>query len=262
MNAIAKQPLLSAQVWRGDQVASAGGDTLPTGFATLDAELPGGGWPRGAITEIMPRVQGIGELRVLLPAMERLTTRGEWVALIAPPYIPYAPALERMGIDLRQLMVLETRALKDQWWAAEQALRAGSLGMVMFWPESVDDRLLRRLQTAARTGNAAGFIFTAPAHAAQPSPAPLRIALSAAGNALEVTLLKRRGRLLAQPICIPMVEPCTALDPPAARPQPAVPIIATRTRPTGPRLTKQHANGSESKRIWERVMSRNDEVKR
>jgi hypothetical protein len=224
MNAIAKQPLLSAQVWRGDQLAPAGGETLPTGFATLDAELPGGGWPRGAVTELMPKTQGIGELRVLLPAMAQLTTRGEWVALIAPPYIPYAPALERMGVDLRQIVVLETRALKDQWWAAEQALRAGSLGMVIFWTENVDDRLLRRLQTAARTGNAAGFIFAAPAHAAQTSPAPLRIALSAAGNALEVTLLKRRGSLLAQPICLPMAEPRTALDPPPSRPQPAVPI--------------------------------------
>ena len=31
-------------VWQATQLAQAPGNTLPTGFAALDAALPGGGW--------------------------------------------------------------------------------------------------------------------------------------------------------------------------------------------------------------------------
>ena len=32
--------------------------TLTSGFAELDAELPGGGWPLGALCELLPRHVG------------------------------------------------------------------------------------------------------------------------------------------------------------------------------------------------------------
>jgi cell division inhibitor SulA/protein ImuA len=50
-------------IWRGGQLSPAAADGLPTGFGPLDAVLPGGGWPRGALTEILTTQEGIGELR-------------------------------------------------------------------------------------------------------------------------------------------------------------------------------------------------------
>ena len=53
MNASLDLVLQHPGIWRGDRLAQTGEDTLPTGFAELDEQLPGGGWPRGALTEIL-----------------------------------------------------------------------------------------------------------------------------------------------------------------------------------------------------------------
>ncbi len=67
--------LQQARIWRGTAPGWAA-PTVPTGFANLDAELPGGGWPSGALTEILGSCEGIGELGLLLPALARLTSAG------------------------------------------------------------------------------------------------------------------------------------------------------------------------------------------
>ena len=77
-------------VWRGDRLAHMGEDTLPTGFAELDEQLPGGGWPRGALTEILLEREGIGELRLLLLALARVSATSDWQAWVSPPHVPYA----------------------------------------------------------------------------------------------------------------------------------------------------------------------------
>ncbi len=96
------QILERPDVWRGDALARAALPGVPTGFADLDRELPGGGWPRGGLTELLPRRHGVGELSLLLPALARLS-RDElaWLVCIAPPYLLYAPALQAGGVDLK-----------------------------------------------------------------------------------------------------------------------------------------------------------------
>ena len=90
-------------IWRGNQLGCVATPGVPTGFPALDAELPGGGWPAAALTEILPQHEGIGELRILGHALASLSARGRWLAWIAPPYLPYAPALQAAGIDLARL---------------------------------------------------------------------------------------------------------------------------------------------------------------
>src|SRR5690606_2768600 len=92
-------------IWRGNQRAQTAADALPTGFAVLDELLPGGGWPRGALTEVLLSRQGIGELRLLTPALARQSQADGWLAWVAPPYVPYAAALAAAGIDLARLLV-------------------------------------------------------------------------------------------------------------------------------------------------------------
>ena len=262
MNAAVAPALLERLVWRGDRLALAR-QVLPTGFAGLDEELPGGGWPCGAVSELLPAAPGIGEVRLLMPALAALTQAGGWAAFVAPPHIPYAPALARLGVDLDRLVILEAKALKDQWWVAEQALTSGALGLVAFWPARVDDKSLRRLQTAAATGGGAGFVFALPARAGEPSPAPLRLALAAAGERLAVRILKRRGGHLERTLVVaPPVE--AALPPPSPGPLPSAgqATAIARARADAPRLSKQHANGADDARIWGRAMARGDTVKR
>ncbi len=167
--------------------------TLSTGFAEFDAVLPGGGWPVGAITELMPETQGIGELSLLLPALAQLSRAGRYLAWIAPPCLPYPPALEWRGLALDRLLLVQAPDAQAVLWAAEQALRCPAIGAVLAWPAALDDRRVRRLQLAAEAGGSCGLLYRPPAAARQPSPAALRLRLSALEAGLQIEIHKARG---------------------------------------------------------------------
>jgi protein ImuA len=192
--------LQRADIWRGDRL-DAGIKSISSGFAELDALLPGGGWPQGAITEIMIPHQGIGALRLLMPTLARLSQGDRWICWVAPPYIPYAPALVNAGIDLSRVLLIHPRAQQDGLWAVEQSLRSGNCAAVLAWPMLDDKAILRRLQLAAETGDALGVLFR-PRHFVQrPSVAALRIQLaSEIDGSLSVSILKRRGGWAAGPV--------------------------------------------------------------
>lgn len=103
MNPALAQVLERSDIRRGDGFAVAPAPTLASGFPRLDAELPGGGWPRGALTELLPEGEGIGELDLLLPALAALTAAGQTVVLVAPPHAAHAPAWAAAGIRLDRL---------------------------------------------------------------------------------------------------------------------------------------------------------------
>ena len=176
--------LLSAQtLWRAGRAPATAAGGEPTGYAGLDALLPQGGWPRRALTELLLPADGVGELSLLLPTLARMTQAGMVVAVVAPPYLPYAPAWQAAGVDLRRLEVIDADA-RNALWAFEQCLRSAACGAVLGWPVHADAQSLRRLQVAADTGDCLGFAFRDRRHAANPSPAALR--LEHAGGAWHV----------------------------------------------------------------------------
>jgi cell division inhibitor SulA len=152
-----------------------------TGHDALDAALPGGGWPPASLLELLLPMDGVGELRLLLPTLVRLARQGRNLLMVAPPYVPYAPALAAAGLDLARLRVVRAEG-RDALWAAEQGLRSGACGAVLCWPRGADDRALRRLSVAAEQGDALGFAFRPLRALEQPSPAALRLELMAAGR--------------------------------------------------------------------------------
>src|SRR2546427_8025513 len=101
-------------IWRGDSLSRAGTPTISCGFPGLDAELPGRGWPAGALTEILPAHEGIGELRLLGPALAGLSKRGLRLVWIAPPHLPHAPALAAVGIDVAELLIVRTASPQEK----------------------------------------------------------------------------------------------------------------------------------------------------
>jgi len=190
-----------ARIWRGNAAAVVRA-ALPTGFRELDRALPGGGWPLGAITEVLVDGYGIGELGLLMPALAALTKddpakRKKWVAWIAPPFVPYAPALQQHGVNVdRLLMIHPTAGNKSRLWAIEQAVRSGSSVGVLAWVASVvDDVVLRRLQLAAEDQGCWVLLFRPVSARLQRSPAALRIHLSQAESqaATRVEIVKCRG---------------------------------------------------------------------
>jgi hypothetical protein len=180
-------------IWRRRTGAAPSVPAQATGFAGLDAVLPGGGWPLGALSEILFDRDGLGECSLLLPVLATLTQARRRVVLIAPPYVPYAPALAAAGVDLAQLVHIDARDL-DRHWTAEQCLRAGCCGAVISWMPRADYRQLRRLQLAAETGGTLGFVFRPLAAIHEASPAALRLRFEHTGDGPRIDLLKCRGR--------------------------------------------------------------------
>ena len=190
--------------------------TFASGFAALDAELPGGGWPRGALTELLAGHEGIGELGLLAPALATLTGAGKIVVLVAPPHCAHAPAWAAAGIRLDCLRLVFPRRPRDALWAGVEALRCGGVAATLLWLDGMfrgglPANSLRRLQVAAGEGGGAAFCFRPARLAAQASPAPLRLQLQAAGRQLGVQLLKRRGPPARQGILLDIARPARHL---------------------------------------------------
>lgn len=186
--------LARPDVWRGDGAEkSRGAAVLPTGLAALDALLPGGGWPLGAVTEILLPREGIGEIRLVVPALAAQSRRGRWIAWIEPPHVPYAPALAAMGVRLSRVLYVSAGTDRDRHWAAAQCLRSGACGAVLAWPGECDDRSFRRLQLAAGKGGAMGVLFRPERAAARPSHAALRLRLARSPRGAVVEVVKGRG---------------------------------------------------------------------
>jgi len=185
--------LARPDLWQGQQARQGLADGESTGFAALDERLPAGGWPRGGLTELLPERHGIGELRLLMPALARLSRGARWVAWIDPPHIPYAAGLYAAGIDLAHTLVVRTRDSDEHLWALEQALRAGTCAAVLGWPGALGDTTARRLQLAAEAGGALGFLFRDPEARREPSFAALRLALASERGGLSVEALRQQG---------------------------------------------------------------------
>ncbi len=206
-------------VWRGDCLAGAGRAHLPvlsSGFALLDAELPGGGWPRGSLVEVLADPTGLGECSLLLPVLTHLQAAGRWLLLVAPPHAPHGPAWARAGIDLARMVVVAPALApastsshqRDALWAMEQALASGAPGAVLCWTQRVDARQVRRLQVAASGGDTLAVLFRPLRARGESSPAVLRLALSAGPDGmLAVDLFKRRGAPCVHPLHLAVSRP-------------------------------------------------------
>ncbi len=142
-------------LWRGQRYRGHA-RSLSTGFDALDEALPTGGWPPGAVVELMVPSMGIGELSLWLPVIKRMTEEQRYVIIANPPYMPYAPALANAGVDLEYVKWLSLDDEQDTLWALEKALRNRECGMALWWPGtkkgSLADSAVRHLQLAAREG--------------------------------------------------------------------------------------------------------------
>lgn len=56
-------------VWRASELGGVACRTVPSGYRGLDEELPGAGWPRGHVTEVLQTQPGLHEWRLLATAL-------------------------------------------------------------------------------------------------------------------------------------------------------------------------------------------------
>jgi hypothetical protein len=189
--------LADARVWRlKDASAAPARPVWSTGCSSLDARLPGGGWPTASLIEVLLDDTGLGEVQLFLPALvESQRTSGDvpWLVWIAPPHEPYAPALAQQGIELTRLLVVRPTTATEALWAAEQALGSGVCAAVLLWLKGTDDRWLRRLKLAAEAGGALGVLFRPERHRFESSPASLRLLMTQGEHETRLDLLKVQG---------------------------------------------------------------------
>jgi protein ImuA len=219
---------LHPALWRAHQLGRSGVRAVPSGHAALDAQLPGGGWPRRMLTELLLPHPGVGEIRLLAMSLAAILRAGRLVMLFDPPESLSGWALLRLGIDPEQLLVVYTRRVTgaglrgaethveagprgergDSLWALEQALKSGHVGALLAWlPPRLPPERLRRLQLAAQAHDGPAFMLREAAAREQPSAAPLRLGLASAGaDRLAVRLLKRRGPRLEQPLVLELAS--------------------------------------------------------
>ena len=127
---------LHPSLWRASQIGGAAQRSTASGFDALDAQLPGGGWPHGTLTELLLAQAGVGELRLLAPALAALapspadaapggvaagggggsrrrpagSDEGRCVMLFDPPAGLSAWALVQCGLSTRHWLVVQARA--------------------------------------------------------------------------------------------------------------------------------------------------------
>lgn len=197
------QNMKSQGLWRASSYLGAnpsGKSGTATGFSRLDHHLPDAGWPASGMTEILSGQMGVGEFRLLLPALAALSHHSQrWIMLIRPPCIPYSPALVQAGVNLSQVLICQPGNRRDYLWALENALGSGGCSAVLAWPDdSIQARQIRRLQVASREGRCWGVMFRHEREVKQASPAELRLQVKARqpdrdASAININILKRRG---------------------------------------------------------------------
>lgn len=220
---------LHPTLWLGHQIARDATVAVASGFPLLDAQLPGGGWPRRALTELLLAHPGIGEVRLLAPSLVQAQQAGRLVMLFDPPLALSAPALVQLGLAVEALLIVNTRTRAlpgaDSLWALEQALKSGHVGAVVAWlPPRLRAERLRRVQLAAHAHDGPAFVLCETSAAQRPTAAPLRLALRASGaDALAVRVLKRRGPPLETPLrlVLPSMLSAAAMARSLHRPVPA-----------------------------------------
>jgi len=180
-------------VWRADalaEAASADGAALSSGHVLLDAQLPGGGWPVGALCEILQAPGDSAEWRLLLPALSALS---QSVVLVGAPHVPFGPALAAQGLDVRRLIRVQAQAVPQRLWAAEQALRCAGVAALLVWLPQVRSDHLRRLHLAAQAHGTLLFVLRPAAAQDESSPAVLRLLVGAAALGATATRVPRLG---------------------------------------------------------------------
>jgi len=213
-------------VWRADELARPVDAVVATGHAALDAQLPAGGWPVGALVEVLQSKNNLNEWRLLLPALARCSGP---VLLVGAPHQPFGPGLAAQGLDPQRLLCVTAQTTAQRLWACEQALRCADVTAVLAWLPQVRPEQLRRLQMAASTHSKLLFVMRPLAAREESSPAALRVLVSGQGSGqgsgqegLALHILKRRGPPLAQPLKLTLAR----VLPPSLRARAAQRLVA------------------------------------
>lgn len=202
-------------IWRADQMGSYSTAITGSGYPALDAELPNKGWPASTLIELLVQPNGIGEMQLLRPALAAIAKQRR-IALVQFPHLPQISSWMGWGLPIESLLWINTARTADALWSAEQILRNGSCGALLFWQTHVRSESLRRLHLAAQGSETTFWMIRPLASAQDASPSPLRLGLRPARAGIAIDILKRRGPQRTEPLHLALpTMPSTPLPTPA-----------------------------------------------
>jgi protein ImuA len=191
-------------IWHGTEIGQASQSVVASGFPALDAQLPGGGWPCNALTELLQPQPSLCEWRLLSPALAHLVSCGGQILLVGPPKRPHAAGLIKLGIGEKNLVWIAADTPAQRLWTTEQLVKANPKGgAILAWLPQARSEQLRRLQVHAQSCDCPVFLFRPEAAQFDASPAPLRLLTTLGCDwTLHVHIFKRRGALLHDTIVL------------------------------------------------------------
>lgn len=222
-------PSLNEFVWHAGRMGRVRAAATPTGHAALDRQLPDQGWPHRGLIELLVQQAGIGEIRLLQPALRALGQRR--IVLLQPPHRPQIAAWRDWGLAPERLLWIRAPRQADALWSAEQILRNGSCGALLFWQDTVRHEALRRLQLAAQAADGLCWLLRPLAAADQASPATLRIALRPLAGGVRLEIRKRRGPECATPLDLRWCGSSGTIDESTTSPDEASDALLDRRHP-------------------------------
>lgn len=173
---------------------------VSSGRPEIDALLPGGGFPRGALTDLAGGPAS-GKTALVLSALAVAMGRDRLAAFVDGRGELYPPAVLALGVDLGRLLVVrappgrgagEGESVRDALWAAEALLASGAFEAVAIdvpiglaharvaSPWGIEG-MLRRLRAAAERGGTVGLWLGSAEGARVPAAVRLELSAGAAG---------------------------------------------------------------------------------
>lgn len=168
---------LSREIRTLETAGRPGGGRISSGSVGMDRCLPGGGYAKGSMLELVHGGMshrrglfcGMGLMGLGVRIAKEWISDGRYLVILDRDRQFYAPGVAAMGVPLERLIVLQPSSESDAIWGMDQALRNGAVGAVVAWVHRLEDRVARRLQLATEHGGGLGILLR-DLHSSRTSP--------------------------------------------------------------------------------------------
>lgn len=193
MNKIIEKLQAQNKLWLANEHAILNTSSIiSSGYDALDQKL-GGGMPDNSVIELQT-INGIGELRLLLPYLRAKIIEQKSIVFIAPPAQISSQMLLRQQIPLAQTLIVNSTDSAQSLWSAEQCLKSGCVGGVLLWQNYFSISQVKRLKLAAEQGAASLFILRGQPQLSLSLPVNLCLNLKPHPLGLTIKINKQLGR--------------------------------------------------------------------
>jgi len=178
--------------------------TFSSGSAAIDRLLPGGGLRHGMLVEWLAELPGCGAATLGLLAAREACRAGGVLVVLDRARTFYPPSAIGWGVDPARLIMVRPRTMRDEIWAAVQALRSPVVAAVWTMIDRLDSRNFRRLQLAAEVGRTLGALVRPASARDQPSWADVRLEVTKAEKGRGKAESREHGSSFLPPFAFPL----------------------------------------------------------